>query len=231
MSDPVFTGVDVNAALAAAAEAVGRDVASLRYVVLDAGTPGGRGLSPTRARVAVILEKARPQGSAAPAERNVDERETAKSIRQVLEQLFELADLSLDVRVDTGEEAVVVSLSGRDRDFFIGKDGEGEALRSLEHLLCGMFGRQATAGRVVVYCEGFRERREEMLRQTALALAAEVSKDGLARETPPLNSYERRLVHMAASSVAGIVTYSVGEGADRRVTISVSGQAGAAERG
>ena len=36
---------------------------------------------------------------------------------------------------------------------------------------------------------------------------------------PPLNAYERRVVHMALSGVPGIVTYSVGEGADRRVTV------------
>jgi len=35
-----------------------------------------------------------------------------------------------------------------------------------------------------------------------------------------LNSYERRIVHMIVSERPGLETYSVGEGADRRVTIA-----------
>jgi spoIIIJ-associated protein len=36
----------------------------------------------------------------------------------------------------------------------------------------------------------------------------------------PLNSYERRIVHMALQDEADVCTYSVGEGMDRRLTIA-----------
>jgi spoIIIJ-associated protein len=36
----------------------------------------------------------------------------------------------------------------------------------------------------------------------------------------PLNAYERRLVHVALQGEPGITTYSVGEGAGRRVTVA-----------
>ena len=37
---------------------------------------------------------------------------------------------------------------------------------------------------------------------------------------PPLNAYERRVVHMALQDVPGITTASSGEGAERRLTIA-----------
>ena len=223
MSDPVFTGANVDDALAAAAEALGREASTLRYVVLDGGTPGGRGLSPTPARLAVILQKPQPERTSVRVEPQGGD--IPKRVREVLEQLFRAGNLSVNVEVELGEEALVVSLSGSDCGFFSGTEGEGEELRSLEHRLLGMFGR---TGRLVVNCEGFRERREDSIRRKAHALAEEVRRDGISRETAPLNSYERRLVHVAVSALTGLVTYSVGEGADRRVTIARSDSAGPA---
>ena len=37
---------------------------------------------------------------------------------------------------------------------------------------------------------------------------------------PRLNSYERRVVHMALAGEPGIRTSSVGEGAERRLTVA-----------
>jgi spoIIIJ-associated protein len=218
MSDPVFSGANVDDAVASAAEGLGRDVADIRFVVLDAGSPGGRGLSATPARVAVILEKPKPPREAAAETRRAPN--VMQSVREVIESLIRAAELTVDVQVESGEDAVVVSLSGTDCDFFSGPDGEGEQLEALEHLLFGMFGRWVPSGRIIVRCEGHRERREEALRQEALRLAADVKRDGVARETAPMNSYERRIIHVTVSAIAGVVTYSVGEGADRRVTIA-----------
>ena len=59
-------------------------------------------------------------------------------------------------------------------------------------------------------------------RPPAAALAApfKVEADGKPRRTEALNSYERRIVHMVVSEHPALETYSVGEGADRRVTIA-----------
>ena len=59
-----------------------------------------------------------------------------------------------------------------------------------------------------------------------LGLAAAVRADGTPRVTDPLNAYERRIVHMAVAEEPGVVTYSVGEGSGRRVTIAREGDPG-----
>ena len=73
MKDRLFSGPDVDEALAVAAASLGLPRAELRYVVLDPGTAGGRGLKPTPARIAVLLREPSPpsaaprHGDAAPA--------------------------------------------------------------------------------------------------------------------------------------------------------------------
>ena len=57
MRDELFSGKDVREALEAAAAALCVPEDQIRYVVLNAGTPGGRGLSATPARIAVLLDK------------------------------------------------------------------------------------------------------------------------------------------------------------------------------
>jgi len=84
------------------------------------------------------------------------------------------------------------------------------------------FAHEVHPRRFAVECDGFRASRDTALIERAKELAEAVRKDGQPRETEPLNSYERRLVHMAIEELAGLRTFSVGEGADRRVTIAVA---------
>ena len=98
--------------------------------------------------------------------------------------------------------------------------GDGEALAALDHLLRRILRPRGTRPRLIVWCEGWRERRDDALRERALELARAVREDGQPRRLEPLNSYERRIVHVAVAELAGLTTFSVGEGHERRVTIA-----------
>jgi spoIIIJ-associated protein len=220
VSDRVFVGADVDAALETAARTLGLPRSALRYVVLDPGGPGGRGLSTTPAQVAVLLPRT-PEKAQGPAVPRAEPSDPTSVVRALVEELARTAGLEIQVSVDQGDEAVAVAIGGADRAFFFGPDDTGGVLRSLEHLLQAALTRTDPGGRVVVSCEGFAARREEALRRQALELAERVREDRQPRTTAPLNSFERRLVHLALSDQPGIVTYSVGEGADRRVTVAL----------
>ena len=62
MRDQVFSGDSIEEALAAAARTLGLPREKLRYVVLDPGKPGARGLSATPARIAILHDD--PQAAA-----------------------------------------------------------------------------------------------------------------------------------------------------------------------
>ena len=218
MKDPVYSGRDVPEAIAAACSALGVTASSLRYVILDPGRPAVLGVGPEPARIAVLLDGLRP-GEIAPAppedEPEIDPVEGAKRIVQAVARA---ADVEVTVEISSGDDAMRVRLSGPDRAFFL--DDEAAVLEALEHLLQRMFAPFLESRRLLLDCDGYREARDEALRRKAVGMASAVRADGTPRVTDPLNAYERRIVHLALADEPGITTYSVGEGAGRRVTIA-----------
>jgi spoIIIJ-associated protein len=224
VKDPVYSGRDVPEAVAAAAAALGVAPAAIRYVILDEGRQGSLGVASDPARIAVLLDELRKNATPEPQpeeEADVDPVEGAKA---VIAALVRAADLEVEVAVSLDDDALRVRLSGPDRGFFL--DDEGAVLEALEHLLQRMYAYLLPSRRLLVDCDGHREIRDEALRQKALGLAAQVRADGTPRVTDPLNAYERRIVHMALAEEPGVTTYSVGEGAGRRVTIALEGDEG-----
>jgi spoIIIJ-associated protein len=231
VKDRLFSGPDVDEALAVAAASLGLPRAELRYVVLDPGSGGGRGLSPTPARIAVLLrDSSRRTGP----EREGRDRGVATApapdpragIRETIRAVAEAGGLDVDPEIEETEEAVIVRLRGPDQGFFLGAEGKGEVLRATEHLLQRLY-RAALQPRFLrVTCEGFRERRDQALAEEARRLAEAVRADGQPREMEPLNAYERRVIHVALQGEPGVVTFSVGEGAARRVTVAPAAPGG-----
>ena len=122
----------------------------------------------------------------------------------------------------TGTEAgegVRVDIEGEGSDAFLFQ--RGEALRALQTIVNTAFRRQlGEDGRVLVDCQGFRRDKDAELRQTAKYLAEKVLQNGTAQEMGPLNSYERRIVHMAVAEVQGVSSESIGDASVKKVIIS-----------
>lgn len=240
MKDRVFTGQDVEEALASAAASLGLPLRELRYVVLDNGTSGGRGLKPTPARIAVLLHDpaAASRGASPPdgpepvrgGRREPSERDAAvaaeapqdprEGILAIVRAVAEAGGLEVEAEVDDSGDAVIVHLEGPDAVFFHGEDARGDELFALEHLLQRSFGEALRPRMIRLRCAGFREARDAALTLEARKLADEVRESGRALMMEPLNAYERRIVHLALQDMADVRTYSVGEGMDRRVTIA-----------
>ena len=97
----------------------------------------------------------------------------------------------------------------------------GDALRALQTIVNTAFRRQLGEERkVLVDCQGFRRDKDAELRQMARFLAEKVKGSGVSQEMGPLNSYERRIVHMAVAELEGVASESVGDAAVKMVTIS-----------
>jgi spoIIIJ-associated protein len=219
MRDRVFTGKDVAEALASAATALGLPQTELRHVVLDAGSAAGRGLEATPARVAVLIEGAGATGNER-RERRPRPQDARAGLRATVRAVAEAAGIDVSAEVVEEDERVVVHLSGPDAAFFFGREGRGDILRATEHLLQRTYGAEFLPRPLRLECEGFREGRDRALREQARELASAVRADGQPRTTEPLNAYERRVVHLALNDEPGLTTFSVGEGAGRRVTVA-----------
>jgi spoIIIJ-associated protein len=143
--------------------------------------------------------------------------------RQVLETL--LRGVGVPSRVEAlpalpSEErtAFVLNIVGDDLGVLIGR--RGETLRDLEYLTRLLVAQKTDKqSRFVVDVEGYRTRRERVLRELAKRMAerVEVSRQPITLEAMPPN--ERRIVHLALRDHPSVRTNSIGEGDHRRVMI------------
>lgn len=236
MKDAVFTGSDVAAALRAAEESLGVSGRKLHYVVLEEGSPASASRAASPARIAVLLEAtaegreqrtspgraSTPRVGSPPVHRGDRAPSFDASVENVGQAISASLEAAVSLALDRHGERIEVGVSGEGAAAL--EDTDGETLLALETVLQRIAGRCGEKARVVVANPARKARREAALRAEALRLAAEVKMRGLPRLMPPLNSYERRVVHMALSEVGGIKTYSVGEGSERRLTIALSSE-------
>jgi spoIIIJ-associated protein len=208
MKDPVFGGVSLEDALAAAAAALLVPPGRLRYVVLAPGS------GDATVRIAVLLDALRTPAPARPA---AEPRSHPASLVPLLRAIGDTAGVELEITERHEGNRLVLALGGKGASLFV-RDG-GELLRAAELLLQRMADRDPEAPHVVVECAGYREERDAWLTGRARELAATVLREGRAHEMEPLNAYERRIVHIALSDQPGVRSVSVGSGSDRRVTI------------
>ena len=157
-----------------------------------------------------------PQPPPAPGE----PLDPSTGIRDTIRAIAEAGGLSVTAEIEDGPEAVIVHLRGDDREFFLEPSGQAEVLRATEHLLLRLYGAALQPRALRLTGEGFRERRDAALAAEARRVAEAVRGDGVARTMPPLNAYERRVVHVALQDEPGIRTASTGEGAERRLTVA-----------
>jgi len=216
VKDPVFEGPDVAAALALAEQATGLGRQQLRHVVLDPGAPPAPGQPARAARIAVLLGAGRGPDVPVPRPAAPVAATPEVAIAGLVRALGDAAGLPMAVELQPGPDTALVRITGGD-DFLLQDDAE--PLQALEHLLQRALGDRVE-GRLVVDVAGYRGAREARLQAQARAWAEEVRRTGRPHETPPMNAYDRRLVHLALGEEPGVRTFSVGEGAGRRVTIA-----------
>lgn len=73
---------------------------------------------------------------------------------------------------------------------------------------------------VVVDIEGYKSRRREKLQSLARRAAGRVRKGEGRVALPPMNAYERRIVHLTLVSASDVTTHSEGEEPNRRVIVT-----------
>jgi spoIIIJ-associated protein len=128
-------------------------------------------------------------------------------------------NLTLTPTFTEEEDCVRVDLTGPDAYLLI--ERKGSVLEALQLLMTKVAEVQlGLEKRLVVDCNGFRRGREQGIVENALRAADKVRKLGQPIELAPMNSYERRLVHLALKDEQGISSESRGEGFTKTILIS-----------
>jgi spoIIIJ-associated protein len=157
----------------------------------------------------------------------LDRSRAADALRRFLEAA--IASGKFDIRAtvravpdgsapDEGGVEVFAELSGRDQDLFLERGGE--LLQSMEHLAQRALRLEPPwQDKIFLDCAGYRSLRIEELKMMARAAAERVETSRQPFKLNPMNSRERRIVHLALHSVPGIRTESIGVGPQRQVVI------------
>ncbi|HTA16516.1 MAG TPA: R3H domain-containing nucleic acid-binding protein [bacterium] len=168
---------------------------------------------------------AKPADYAAQAPvRNIPDAAQARRAADDLERL--LAAMGTPGAVECKERAgnmVLNVLSSEHENLLIGRRGQtAEALQTLINEFMGR--REGDPGLyVVVDVADYHGRQEQRLVEKALALAEQVLLDGAQASMGQLSSVERRVVHMTLKSVAGVESFSVGQGSVKKLVIQKKG--------
>ncbi len=157
----------------------------------------------------------------------------AQKIAGFLNALNKLGGLRLKYRITAGEGAsdsesagssqINVELAGPDVPLVI--QHNGELLRALETIAAQILRLdQREYGAVSFDAGNFKALREQELRLAAETAAEKVRSTGVPYSFPPMNSRERRLLHLACRDLEGVESASMGEGPNRFLVIYPEGK-------
>jgi spoIIIJ-associated protein len=152
--------------------------------------------------------------------------EAGPRIEDFLDTIFDLADFDLDFTVSEGETPhpdfenpdLMVRFTGPDVELLLAN--KAELLLALEQLTMEAIGAAAEEhSRICFDANDHRVLRIEELRMSALAAAERVKKTRVPFHFSPMNSRERRILHLALRGETEVRSESVGEGPIRQVVI------------
>jgi spoIIIJ-associated protein len=116
------------------------------------------------------------------------------------------------------EGTVALELSGSDTGLLIGR--RGQTLMSLQFLVNSIVRSKTGENiRIAIDAEGYRDRRENTLKEMAMRVAERVKETGRSITLEPMNAADRRIIHVSLTEYEGVRTESIGEAENRKVEI------------
>lgn len=181
---------------------LGRDDVSVEIV--ERAKTGFLGLKSTPAVVKVLYEAT---------------EDSSERVVSFLTGLFERMGVEISIDAVAGDNAVDVTLTGKDPGALIGR--RGETLDAIQHLANYAINRGSSNRlRINLDSENYRQRRNETLESLAARTAGKVLKYRRNMTLDPMNAYERHVIHAALQSHDNISTYSVGTEPNRRIVVA-----------
>jgi len=212
----------VEEAIEIALKKLGLPREKVKIEIISEGKKGVFGLGSRQAVIrASPLEGQQNQASdsAAPSRPS---QENIEPILRFLEEVLKGIGLKATFRTSTLEDRTLsIDIFCSDTALLIGKKGKNiDALQHLVNVIAGSI-FQGEERKILLDAEGYRSRRKQALITLAKKVAEEVRQTGKAVSLEPMNSFERRIIHVCLKDDPDITTESIGEGEERRVVIKL----------
>ena len=125
-----------------------------------------------------------------------------------------------EVENSNDEKPILVEIHGNDLSILIGR--KSETLNALQYISSLIVGKELERWvPLQVDVEGYRARRERILKQLARRMAEQAVSTGRRQVLEPMPANERRVIHLELHNHPDVTTESIGEEPNRKVTITI----------
>lgn len=144
---------------------------------------------------------------------------TTDLIKKTAQKLLRLLEIQAEQEVKEKDETYYLNLKTQDPGVFIGY--HGETLFSFQLILSLIIYKKIGSWqKIIIDAADYRQKREAVLKKIALNAAQKAKFTGEPQILPPLNSAERRIIHLYLAKHPDVTTESQGEGFSRRLVIT-----------
>lgn len=158
-------------------------------------------------------------GEQSDSEEIVAPEELLEEIRALVSSILDAMGFEARVEIYDAGGFIAADVAPDNTALFIGQ--KGETIDALQYLVnVSAFRERPFFKRIVLDAEGYRQRRVEAIQGMAHRTARRAVRERRTVEMPPMNSSERRVVHLFLSDNPGVTTESEGSGDNRRVKVS-----------
>ncbi|EKD49652.1 MAG: hypothetical protein ACD_63C00081G0007 [uncultured bacterium] len=147
-----------------------------------------------------------------------------QSIRKIIKKIFSFLSedpkISFEKSDDPKDNILSLNLEVKDPGILIGYDGMN--LIALQHITRIIFKRSMNEDdgvHLLVDINDYKKERTARLKEIARGAAKQVVANNRLVVLSPMNSFERRLVHLELAENEEVTTESFGEGEDRRIVV------------
>lgn len=144
--------------------------------------------------------------------------EHKEAIKGILSEMLEKMGVNAQIEEKVSDETLIFNIKTTDSGILIGNHGVHlEALQYLTRVLAHK--KLLDQVHFVVDVEGYKQSREEFLKELARQVAERVRETKETLFLKPMQSYERRVIHSEIGKLEDVVSLSEGEEPERRVVI------------
>ncbi|MDR1673836.1 MAG: protein jag [Oscillospiraceae bacterium] len=206
----IFTGKTLEAAKAAAVQALGGEI-SINIVQEPKKGLFGKPKGEWR----ISAEPSVSEENEAVAD--IPEDKISKAAAYI-KNIFKHINIEVSVTGEQTDDLLKLELESPDAGMLIGR--KGEHLDSLQYLVNVIVNKNADSyTKVILDSGGYRAKREQTLRELAQKASTSVLKTGHSSAFEPMNPYERAIIHTEIAELEGVYSRSVGNEPIRRVIV------------
>ena len=200
---------------------------AVEITILDEGGSGllGFGSRQARVRISILTNEETKAEDTSQVLSSEGKDDTLRMTEEIISELLEKMNLEASVNARYGEESdnlphrpILVDITGNDLSILIGR--RAKTLNALQYITRLILGKELEHGiPLSIDVEGYRERREQQVRQLALRVAEQVSDTGREQALEPMPANERRFAHLELQDNPQVHTESAGTDPHRKVVI------------